>query len=394
MAIWSLTRERVEKLLKQIADKEGEIDDLIKQSPESMWRRDLEAILVEWRKTLDKERQTENKNKALNRRASQKFKEKRGGKKRKADDDSDFETKTKKAPAAKKVQPQPKANAFTHLKAKDDLGFDGSSDIDFAEIGKAEDDLADSPAGARGKRAKAAKPGKYALSDDSDSGDDMLGDVSKLVKGLGGGDSKPGARPLFSQTASRPGSSHGLLSKRKSEVPRIVDMSDNDETDFAKLIPQPSPKKPVKTSASDDEEEDSFAFTAAPPKTKAAPKAAAKPVTKAAAKPAAKTAAKKAAPAAKPAAKKAAAPKGGKTTKVPLKKGGDSEDDDIDDIANDILEDSEMPDADSSPVAPRARAPRRAAVVATKKAAKYVDSEEEESEQESVEEDDFDEDDD
>src|SRR5699024_5978024 len=49
MAIWSLTQERVDKLRKQIGEKEMEIDALIKLSKEDIWKQDLEDFISEWR---------------------------------------------------------------------------------------------------------------------------------------------------------------------------------------------------------------------------------------------------------------------------------------------------------------------------------------------------------
>ncbi len=42
MAIWSLTQERIDKLNRQIGDKESEIDVLIKLSPKDLWITDLD----------------------------------------------------------------------------------------------------------------------------------------------------------------------------------------------------------------------------------------------------------------------------------------------------------------------------------------------------------------
>ena len=55
MPIWSLTRERIDKLLKQVGDKELEIDTLIKLTKEDLWTKDLDEFLAEWRFQLDDE---------------------------------------------------------------------------------------------------------------------------------------------------------------------------------------------------------------------------------------------------------------------------------------------------------------------------------------------------
>ena len=109
MPIWSLTQERVAKLLKQIGDREMEIDELIKLSKEDLWNRDLDDFIEEWRIQLEDEDKREKKSRHAQRRVSSKLKTqiKSGGKKRKLLDgsasDSEFETsKAKKKHAATK----------------------------------------------------------------------------------------------------------------------------------------------------------------------------------------------------------------------------------------------------------------------------------------------------
>ena len=108
MPIWSLTKERVEKLLNQVGDKEIEIDTLIKLTKEDLWTRDLDDFLAEWRFQLDDEAKRQKKVANMGRRASKKLKIAGGvaGRKRKNDsDDDDFNVapvKVKKAAMPKK----------------------------------------------------------------------------------------------------------------------------------------------------------------------------------------------------------------------------------------------------------------------------------------------------
>lgn len=97
MPIWSLTKERIEKLLKQIGDKEAEIDELIKLTKEDLWHSDLDAFINEWRFQIEDEDRLRKKASKMGRRASNKLKFGAKGptaKKRKAQgedpDDSDF----------------------------------------------------------------------------------------------------------------------------------------------------------------------------------------------------------------------------------------------------------------------------------------------------------------
>jgi DNA gyrase/topoisomerase IV, subunit A. len=48
MPIYSLTREKIEKLNDQAAKKEDELLALLKQSPKDLWNKDLDAFLAEW----------------------------------------------------------------------------------------------------------------------------------------------------------------------------------------------------------------------------------------------------------------------------------------------------------------------------------------------------------
>lgn len=118
MAIWSLTQERVEKLLKQIGDKEVEIDVLIKKSPKDLWETDLDELTEEWNEQLQVEATRAKKTQSKGRRVSAKL----GiGKKlkRKApgesddEDDSDFGGgPAKKAKPPVKKQPSKAASGL------------------------------------------------------------------------------------------------------------------------------------------------------------------------------------------------------------------------------------------------------------------------------------------
>lgn len=132
MPIWSLTKERVEKLLNQVGDKEIEIDTLIKLTKEDLWTRDLDDFLAEWRFQLDDEAKRQKKVANMGRRASKKLKIAGGvaGRKRKNDsDDDDFNVapvKAKKAVMPKKevggllsyMMPETKTKASSKSKPK------------------------------------------------------------------------------------------------------------------------------------------------------------------------------------------------------------------------------------------------------------------------------------
>ncbi|KAL4737217.1 DNA topoisomerase [Aspergillus similis] len=479
MAIWSLTQERVEKLRRQIGEKEHEIDELIKLSSEDIWLRDLDEFINEWRFQLAETDRRRRGQQRKGRRVSTKLATAAravGGKKRKAagdDSDDDFVvSKSKKKAAANKTEPAGGIMSFLKKAPKPDPAAndsDSDSDFDFGieevmpkknrgpakvspqpkdedgdlnmeasevevapkksrgapkaatkaaaklkDEDKDEDEPKAKPVTKRGRPAKpkskdddsdvlddddfmeitkveAAKTAppragrkaapKYTLDDsDSDNGDDLLGDVSKMVKGIGGaaGGSATDSRQLFSEL-SRPGSSTGLPTNSKTS--RFDNDFDADETDYSKLIPQNSPRrslqvKPKDVKASDsidlDDEEDNKPIK--PTKTKAAPKtkvvqapkagtgkgrgrpkkdatAAASSLKQTTLSPAAKAYASKQAKGASTASKK-------KTLM-------DDSEDDIDAMANDIL-DSPVGNRDEAP-APRSTAIRPSRRTTTKK---------------------------
>ncbi|KAJ5730374.1 DNA topoisomerase II eukaryotic-type [Penicillium malachiteum] len=477
MSMWSLTQERVERLRRQIGDRETEIDELIKLSKEDIWRKDLDDFINEWRFQLEDEERRQRKALSAGRRGSSKLATAVGrgaaGRKRKAakgddPDDEDFAApKAKKTAAAKKKEAAPKApktNSLANFLNKsttpkknaisgdaaadsdDDFDFDMEvlpkksqpvSDIDIIDIDDEPEEVVPKPkpAAKRGAKAKAKvedsdddfleianeapktttqsgrarKPVKYAAPSDSesDNGDDLLGDVSLMVKGIGGGDSE--SRQLFSQR-SRAGSSASVIAPTKQS--KISDF-DLDETDYSKLLPSKSPRrsllvKPKEATRIEDEKEEAeeeqdededdespvkAVSRAKPaPKAKAAPKATA---AKAAPKPAATAASKARGRAKKDAVPSPAAKAYASKHKKPV---DDYFEDDIDAMANDILDSpagkmdvDEDDDDEDEPIVRRAAArPSRRTATQAKKS--YAIESEDSEEEDEVSEDDFDDD--
>ena len=206
----------------------------------------------------------------------------------------------------------------------------------------------------------------------------MLLDVGNLVKGISGpaADGTPAAKPLFS--TSGPSSTAGLP-KTKSKAKKTIDLSD-DETNFDMLAPQPSPQKPAPRTVKEiilSEDEDYFNLASEEVPVKPAASATSFKATKSAPK------AKKATPLKKAAAKpptKATLPltaKASAITQAKKKVTQNLDEDDVDAIANDILDsdkDVEMPDSTPRRAA-MARPSRRAAAI--KKKPIYLDSDSE-----------------
>ncbi|PGH23606.1 DNA topoisomerase 2 [Polytolypa hystricis UAMH7299] len=452
MPLWSLTKEKLDKLDRQIGDKEMEIDELIKLSKEDIWRKDLDDFIAEWRFQLEDEAQRERKSSKAGRRLSAKLKTGGRGplsKKRKGgdDDDSDFAVpKPKKAATVKHVKP--KGGLLDYLgraspkpKAKQNRGMDGVSDSDDLEaevirpkksraaaakrpaiVDEDEsDDVKEVTAPQQQTKSSAPplvklspkdeedsdlevisnpaprqartnrKPIAYTnLSDsDSDNGDDLLGDVSKMVKGIGGAarDSAADSRTLFSEL-SRPGTSSGA--KTIAKATKLTTEFDPDETDYSKLIPQSSPRrsllvKPKDTKMSDDEDEDEDDVMEEPVVVK--PVRGKAGATKSTARTAKASTAVKSKTSKVPTKRAAAAPRkpvlspaakayASKKAKADKKLADDLSDDDIDAMANDILDSGKDNDSDSEPAVSRkpavtsARPSRRAATIVKKP--KYV----------------------
>lgn len=293
MPLWSLTQERVEKLRRQIGEIEMEVDTLIKLSKEDLWKRDLDIFIDEWRAQLDEEYKRKRRINNMGRRASSKVKvgaSRPTIKKRKGlgdhDDDDDFDERPKtKKPAPPKVnrkeviveKKQGLLKDFVFGKAtqgKRPHNFhDGNSSemevedaVDTtvetnnvkpatqsksAPVLKHEEDeeIVPKPV-ARKARAAASKPIQYGVDgsdSDSSNGDDLLGDITSMVKGLPGGetDSSSDKKSLFSTSRIVPNSSASLKAPPPAIKKSYAEISDDDDTNFMGLIPQQSPRRSI-----------------------------------------------------------------------------------------------------------------------------------------------------
>jgi DNA topoisomerase II len=94
MPIWSLTRERYEKLLQQRGNKETELNSLLKLSAKDLWNNDLDDFEVGWREFLADD--TEKREGVI---LQSKSKGKKKVTRKKKDDDDDFQPGSKKSKA-------------------------------------------------------------------------------------------------------------------------------------------------------------------------------------------------------------------------------------------------------------------------------------------------------
>lgn len=319
MPLWSLTQERIEKLRRQIGDIEMEVDKLIKLTKEDLWRIDLDAFIEQWRTEIDQEGKRKRRLQNMGRRASRKVTVGASGattKKRKGlgdrDDDDDFEDRPKaKKPAASKAAAAPKVNRKEVYVPKnkqpliDNMFTSGqgtmgkhpprSHDGNSSEVEPMPDSAADAKAvGKKGKtsakpkaiavlddtdeevvtkpvarkaRAAASKPISYGAGSDSDdsNGDDLLGDITNMVKGLPNGESKSSTdtKSLFATSLSMPNGNTSLKPQSTAAATRnYAEISDDDNTNFMGLVPQQSPRRSINVTKNamltddDDEDED------------------------------------------------------------------------------------------------------------------------------------------
>ncbi|KAJ6569535.1 DNA topoisomerase II [Mycena capillaripes] len=107
MAISSLTKEKIERLLQSAADKEQELLILLKISPKEMWNTDLEKFLAEWealKQELEVKKYLDANGKKIKRKQTTLKTRKSIGRKGGSDSEDDFQP----IKAAKRKAPEPK----------------------------------------------------------------------------------------------------------------------------------------------------------------------------------------------------------------------------------------------------------------------------------------------
>ncbi|KAF2145209.1 uncharacterized protein K452DRAFT_284608 [Aplosporella prunicola CBS 121167] len=247
MAIWSLTVERVEKLRKQIGDKEEEVDTLIKKSPKDLWNADLDAFVAEWHQQLEDEANNSKKSRRKGRRASAKLRI--GGKgpaakKRKADDsdamsDDDFEIKPKKPTKA-----APKQNSL----------LSGYFD-------KYSDSAANKPASKVGETKPAAKAKAKASTTSTKPKSNLLTSYfedkakkSDTAMEVDGASDPPDVEPDSDEVISKPVTTAAAKPRKAAAKKPVIEDDESDE----EPAPQPKPKRAAakKPVVSDDESDE------------------------------------------------------------------------------------------------------------------------------------------
>ncbi|RDB28584.1 DNA topoisomerase 2 [Hypsizygus marmoreus] len=241
MAIYSLTREKIEKLKMQADDKERELLALLEKTPKSMWNEDLDRFLLEWEldcKTFFEATEKDAKGKKVKRKqAVLQTRKSIGGRKGSDDDDDDF--KPIKATAAKrKVVGESSRPKAAPKKPKDE-----DEDV---EMGEAAEKPKSKPAAPKRKAAEKKKVVKDE-SDESDGGD-YLDDDDDVVQV----------------------STKAVAAKRKTtSKPIVIDSDSDDEVVVvqAKGKAKAAPKR--KSTGDDDSDDDDFIKPASKGKGKA-----------------------------------------------------------------------------------------------------------------------------
>ncbi|KAH8981970.1 DNA topoisomerase [Lactarius akahatsu] len=173
MPIWSLTREKIERLLQQAADKEKELLALLELTPIQIWNTDLDHFLAEWDKACaewEEKGVVDSSGKKVKRKqATLKTRKSLGGGPGKrgrdgSDNDDDF-MPTKKAAAAKARKPIAPAAGASRARPKAAIKASASDDW----LGPDDDDDDDGPPPAKKQAAPPATKKATLDNDDEDS---------------------------------------------------------------------------------------------------------------------------------------------------------------------------------------------------------------------------------
>ncbi|UZJ54369.1 hypothetical protein CBS101457_003689 [Exobasidium rhododendri] len=250
MAIWSLTKEKVDKLLAQRDEKEKQLNVLLQRSPQNLWDEDLYHFEQKWEALL-------------------------------AEDERRLKDVSTKGKKAKALAILPKGGAKARKVLKND------DDDDNGNPSGSEDDFVPKVPVAKKKNVAAAAKAKAV---EGSGGAAMKRSASKEAVELGALGSSSASKKLKQSTLDT-SSSKG----KKSPLKIDVDEENDDEDDY--LVPKKkdvaatkkpknatggsvgTSKKPLFKVDDDEEEDDSFAMLHTPPK-KNLPSRYRKPTTK------------------------------------------------------------------------------------------------------------------
>ncbi|KAI9452414.1 DNA topoisomerase [Lactarius psammicola] len=254
MAIWSLTKEKIEKLLQQAADKEKELLALLELTPIKIWNTDLDHFLAEWDKACqewEEKAVVDSSGKKVKRKqATLKTRKSLGGGPGKrgrgagddSGDDDDF-MPTKKAAAAKARKP-PIAPAAGASRARPKAITKASASDDELGLDDDDDDEPPPPAKKRAAPATTKKAPQPLKKSDPDNDDDDSDAYIKPVK-----KTKPTAQATMTEFFDK---------KPAAAASKTAATKPGSKTTTARKASgstKPPPKKaPVKAAKSSDDE--------------------------------------------------------------------------------------------------------------------------------------------
>ncbi|GMM30774.1 DNA topoisomerase 2 [Martiniozyma asiatica (nom. inval.)] len=190
MAIWSLTRERYEKLLKQKEEKEELLNILLSKTPKMLWDEDLTIFMEQWEKFLIEDEENRLSMSGLSNDNKKGTKRKRAAPK--------TATKKSKSPAPKPVAKKPKTKKSDKEEAKSELMDLDSFDAAFAAFSKPVSAVKSSSK-VSGSRKSSSKPKLVELSDNdeilfSDDSEDENIKVAPRTKSSRAASAKPSGK--------------------------------------------------------------------------------------------------------------------------------------------------------------------------------------------------------
>ncbi|KAI0056765.1 type II DNA topoisomerase [Artomyces pyxidatus] len=245
MAIWSLTKEKIDKLLQQAADKEKELLALLELTPNQIWNTDLDNFMVEWEKHCkewDEKGVVDANGKRVKRKQAtlQTRKSLTGPGRRKGDDESDDDFKPTKAAVSKPkksaaapaaTKPRAKPTAVKAEESEDDDPPSAPPPVKRAAAKKpppkeesdSDIEMVDDKPAPPPKKAPPKKAVKKVESDD-DSADDVV--AAAIAKGKGKAREPQGKRK--SPEVEEPDSDESAYIKpaKKTKVAKQAEVTD------------------------------------------------------------------------------------------------------------------------------------------------------------------------
>ncbi|WWC70116.1 uncharacterized protein I206_104063 [Kwoniella pini CBS 10737] len=249
MAIWSLTVEKVNKLLAERDTKEAELIELLKLSPQDIWNTDLDKFLEEWQLCLDNDTLAA---KGLKPKTKGAIKAAAKKKKRAAGEDTDDEEEDFKPKAAAKPRAKPKPKASPVKKSPVKRDSTNVSD---------EEDIKPPTKKLAATKTTSKPKAKIETKMDFDESDDDMYTVSAAKATLSTGVTK--SKPAVASIIEDDSDNTPIKSKPKAKPApkkKAAPMSDESDIDIIPSKPAPKTKAKAPTKANKVKEESESDF--------------------------------------------------------------------------------------------------------------------------------------